>query len=133
MKTPGLFFATGIICFLTACKPAVTPDKLYGKWDYIKVENPNSNPPDSVSSTELQVQKPYILFFKDSLLIYWGGKILSRGTFRVDGSNIRYKEILAGGKTRDFPFWVSKLTDNDLVFETTGEDGSKVTAARIKK
>src|SRR5260370_42108186 len=86
---------------LLACKPSVKPENLYGKWKYIKVENPNSNPPESVSSTELQIQKPYIQFSKnDSLLIWWGCKILSHGTFKVDGRNIRFKEILADVKTR---------------------------------
>jgi hypothetical protein len=124
---------TTIIALLAfaSCQTAIKPEALYGKWKYIKVENPNSHPPDSVKSAELEIEKPYIQFSKnDNLLIWWGGKILSHGTFRLDGSNIRFKEILADGKTREFPFWVSKLTDKDLIFETSGEDGSKVTAVK---
>lgn len=124
---------TGVIALalFASCQSNIKKDALYGKWKYIKVENPNSHPPDSVKSSELEMEQPYIQFSKkDSLMIWWGGKVLSHGTFRLDGSNIRFKEILAGGKTREFPFWVSKLTDKDLIFETSGEDGSKVTAVK---
>ncbi len=60
----------------------------------------------------------------------WGGKVLSHGKFSIAGHNINYTESLPDGTTRQFPFWVSKLTDKDLVFETTGVDGSRVTAVR---
>ncbi|MDB5135707.1 MAG: hypothetical protein JWP37_2310 [Mucilaginibacter sp.] len=115
----------------SSCQTAIKPEALYGKWKYVKVENPNSHPIDSVSSTELAMEVPYIQFSKnDSLVIWWGGKVLSHGTFHLDGSNIRVKEILADGKTREFPFYVSKLTEKDLIFSTSGEDGSKVTAVK---
>jgi hypothetical protein len=126
-----LFASAFALLLFASCHTAIKPEAIYGKWKYVKVENPNRHPPDSVSSAELAQNSPYIQFSKnDSLLIYWGGKVLSHGTFRLDGSNIRFKEILADGKTREFPFWVSELTDKDLIFETTGEDGSKVTALR---
>jgi len=48
----------------------------------------------------------------------------------LDGMNIRYTEILPGGKTRTFPFFVSKITDKDLIFETLGEEGTMVTAMK---
>lgn len=116
---------------LVSCKPALTKQALYGQWKYIKVENPNSHPPDSVRSAELEIERPYIQFTKsDSLIIMWGGKVLSHGTFRIEGNNIRFKEMLANGGIRDFPFWVSKITGKELVFETTGEDGSRVTAVK---
>ena len=124
-------FITIIVLFITACKPAVKPENLYGKWKYLKVESPNANPPESVSSNELKEQAPYIQFTtKDSLLIYWGGTVLSHGIFRIDGRNIQYKETLANGKTREFPFYVSELTDKSLVFSTRGSDGSEVTAVK---
>lgn len=120
-----------ITLFIAACKPAVKPENLYGKWKYTRVENPNANPPDSVTALELIQAAPYITFTKnDSLLIYWGGKVLSHGNFTIDGQNIKYKEILADGKTREFPFFVSKITDKALVFETIGIDGSRVTAVK---
>jgi hypothetical protein len=116
---------------LTACKPALKPDKLYGTWKYIKVENPNETPPDSVSKSTLQEESPSIRFSKgDSLTIVWGGKTLSHGNFVIDGMNIRYSEILPGGKTRTFPFYVSEITDKELIFETLGEEGTKVTAIK---
>jgi hypothetical protein len=44
--------------------------------------------------------------------------------------NIRIKENLPAGTTRAFPFWVSELTDKEIVFATLGQDGSKVTAVK---
>ena len=121
-----------IFLLLSACGTSVTSEKLYGKWKYIKVENPNANPPDSVSSADLAAQAPSIQFSTNNeLVINWGGKVLSRGKFRTEGQNIQYTETLPDGKTRTFPFWVSKLTDKDLVFETKGADGSRVTAVKI--
>jgi hypothetical protein len=120
-----------MLLLIAACKPGVKPADLYGTWKYIKVENPNETPPDSVSKTDLQEQSPSIRFSKgDSLVIIWGGKTLSRGKFVLDGMNIRYSEVLPGGKTRTFPFYISKITDKDLVFETLGEEGTKVTAVK---
>ena len=124
--------ATAIALLLfSSCKTPIKPEAIYGKWKYIKVENPNSHPVDSVSSTELQIQKPHIIFAKnDSMQIWWGGGLLSHGTFKVDGENIRVKELLADSKTRDFVFHIITLTDKDLKFETSGEEGSRVTAVK---
>ena len=117
--------------FFASCGLTVKPENLYGKWKYIKVENPNASPPDSVSHDDLAAQAPSIQFSRNNdLVINWGGKVLSHGKFRTEGQNIQYTETLADGKTRTFPFWVSKLTDKDLVFETKGTDGSRVTAVR---
>jgi hypothetical protein len=123
--------AIAMLLLFASCGPAVKPENLYGKWKYIKVENPNATPPDSVSSQDLAIQMPAIQFSKNNdLVIIWGGKVLSHGKFRTEGQNIQYTEKLADGKTRTFPFWVTKLTDKDLVFETKGADGSRVTAVR---
>ncbi len=120
------------LLILSSCKQKpIQREALLGKWKYVKVENPNSHPPDSVSATELEIESPYIKFSKnDSMMIWWGGKVLSHGTYKLDGSNIQVKEVLDGGKTRNFPFFVSKLTDKDLIFETSGEEGTKVTAVK---
>ena len=124
---PAILF----ILLISACKPAIKPAGLYGTWKYIKVENPNQTPPDSVSAYDLQQQSPSIRFTQaDSLLITWGGKVLSHGKFVLDGSNIRYTEDMPGGKTRQFPFSVSKITGKDLIFETLGVDGTRVTAVK---
>jgi hypothetical protein len=119
------------ILAISSCKSSINANDLYGKWKYIKVEKPNAYPPDSVSSAELSMQSPYIQFStNNTLVIMWGGKALSHGKFIVEGHNIQYTESLPDGSTRKFPFWVSKLTDKDLVFETKGEDGSRVTAVK---
>jgi len=120
-----------LLLLIAACKPAVKPENLYGTWKYIKVENPNETPPDSVSKSTLQEETPSIRFSKgDSLTIVWGGKILSRGQFIINGMNLQYYEILPGGKIRTFPFYVSELTDKEIVFETLGEEGTRVTAVK---
>ena len=120
-----------VFLFFSTCKSAIKPEELYGKWKYIKVENPHATPPDSVSSAELGIQVPYIQFDNNNkLVIMWGGKVLSHGTFLTEGQKIIVKEELPDGKTRVFPFWVSKLTNRDLVFETGGKDGSRVTAIK---
>ncbi len=120
-----------LMLLIAACKPALKPENLYGTWKYIKVENPNETPPDSVSKSTLQEESPSIHFTKgDSLTIIWGGKLLSHGKFVLDGMNIRYTEILPDGKTRTFPFYVSEITDKELIFETLGEEGTRVTAVK---
>ena len=120
-----------IACTLQSCTPPIKPEALYGKWKYIKVEHPNASTPDSLSEQELNANTPYIDFEKPGTLqINWGGKTLSHGTFRIDGSNIWYQEILGNGKKRQFPFIVSKLTAKEIVFETQGDAGSRVTAVR---
>lgn len=113
-----------------ACKKQLTPQALYGKWNYIKVENPNSHPPDSVKHADIVAASPYILFTRDSLIMWWGGKELSHGTFTVGGDSIQMNEILPDRTTRKFAFYVTELTDKKIVFSTRGEDGSQVTAVK---
>ena len=127
--TLSLFFFAALL--FSACKPAIKPGDLYGKWNYTKLEKPNANPPSVEPDWKLKIEKPYIEFSKNNdLIIMWGGKILSHGKFITDGKNIRYTESLPDGKTREFPFWVMKLTDKEIVFETLGQDGSMVTATK---
>jgi len=114
-----------------SCNTSISADALFGKWNYIKVIKPNANPPDSVRMSELKVQAPFIQFSKDNkFMIIWGGTLLSHGTFSVEGKNILIKEVLPDGTTRQFPFWVSELTGKEIIFETKGEDGSRVTAVK---
>ncbi|RWY55560.1 hypothetical protein [Mucilaginibacter gilvus] len=116
--------------FVTACKPGLSPERLYGRWNYTRVEKPAS-PSDSVTRFDIAEQKPAIVFNKDNTLqIYWGGKVLSHGKFTIASMDIKYKEDLGDRKTRDFPFSVTELTDKKIIFETLGEDGSKVTAVK---
>ncbi len=129
---PLKFFsvAFAILCF-SACKPALKPQALYGKWKYIKIENTSVRSTNNVTSEELEAESPYIQFWQsDSLHIIWGGRVLSRGSYKVEGDQIRFRETLADGKTREFPFIVSRLDDKNLIFETTGDDGARVTAVK---
>lgn len=114
----------------TACKHSVTAPDLYGKWNYTKLEHPNKSTPGP-SEGQLSEDAPYIEFTpSDSLRMFWGGKLLSHGTFTVDGTNIQYTEILPNGNTRKFPFFISEFKDNTMVFETLGEDASRVTVVK---
>ena len=126
-----LYFIIVLVLIITACKPALTPEKLYGKWKYIKLENPGANPPSTEPDLKLKIENPSIEFTKNNeLIIVWEGKVLSHGTFKVDEKNILYKEVLPDGNTREFPFYVSQFKDNQLVFETLGTDGTRVTAVK---
>lgn len=130
ISKPIIVFIAAIM-LLTACQRNITPEKLYGKWKYIKLESPGANPPSTEPDWKLKAEDPSIVFSKNNeLIIWWNGKILTHGTFRVDVNNIRYKEVLPDGRTREFPFYVSKLTDNEIIFETLGPDGSRVTAVK---
>jgi hypothetical protein len=122
-----------IVCMLlliVSCKSSIKPADLYGKWKYTKVEHPKADPPDSLTKSELQASAPYIQFSDKDLVIMWGGKILSHGTYLIDGDNIRYTEFLPEEGKRQFPFWISKFDGINLVFETTGAEGSRVTAVK---
>lgn len=94
------------------------------------MEHPHADPPDSLSSAEIKASAPYIQFSQNQLVIMWDSKVLSHGTFTIDDHNLVYTETMPDGRKRTFPFWVSKLTDKDMVFETRGEDGSRVTAVK---
>ncbi|WDF54495.1 lipocalin family protein [Mucilaginibacter sp. KACC 22063] len=125
-----LIVAFAILMF-SACTGALSQEQLVGKWNYVKVGVPNSSPPDTVTRAELEENKPYIVFKQDNTFsITWGGKTLSHGTYQLSGKNINVKEALPDGKTRDFPFYVSEISGKKITFETTGADGSRVTAVK---
>ena len=131
MKHRTLVILSGIFFSCSACKPALKSEALIGKWKYVKVETPQASPPDSIKKVVIEQASPYITFSKnDSVKIIWSDSVLSHGTYRLSGNNIQVKEILAGGKSREFPFYISKLDKNNLIFESLGEDGSKVTAVK---
>ena len=121
-----------LVSLLVSCQLSIKPETLYGKWKYIKIENNSVANSTNFTPEQLEAESPYIKFTKDSLLIWWGGKVLSRGSYKIDGDKIQFKEILEGGKIREFPFIVSKLDDKNLVFSTQGDDGAKVTAVKEK-
>ena len=124
-----LWLITGML--FTACGPSIKPEDLYGKWNYTKLESPGANPPSAEPDWKLQMDKPSIEFSKkNELTIYWGGKVLSYGTFTVDGKNIRYKQVLPDGRIHEFPFHITQFTGKEIVFETLGKEGSRVTAVK---
>ena len=125
MKFKIFFFFT-LFLFLS-CSGSVDPQHLYGAWNYVKVVN--ADPEDITSDEELKQAKP-VIFFSESqeLKIEWDGKQISAGKFKLDGKIIRYTETLEGGRTRDFPFLISKLTDTELVFQTMEKNYTRVTA-----
>ncbi|WP_121809374.1 hypothetical protein [Mucilaginibacter kameinonensis] len=134
MIKQGFLLFAAIVLFLTSCKPTVSVTTLTGKWKYVKIEHPNASPPDTVKKAELDENVPYIQFTPEmKFLIVWGGKFLSHGTFTLDGSNMNVTEKLPDGKTRNFVFTISELTENKIIFESTGPEGSKVTALRASK
>lgn len=134
MKTltrPLHFCIAFILLVLTACDNTLTSDKLYGEWKYTRLEHPGANPPSEEPDWKLKAEDPAIGFSKNNeLTIWWNGEVLSRGFFKVDGKNILFKEVLPDGKTREFPFYVTRITDKELIFETLGAEGSRVTAKR---
>jgi hypothetical protein len=117
---------------LTSCKHQIDPKMLAGKWNYVKVENPYSpTPPDTVSAAELKEKAPYIRLSENGvLMMMWGGKVLSHGTYKLVDGSISYTEELPDGKTRTFPFWIKELTDKQIVFETKEDDAIRVTAKK---
>ncbi len=125
-----LFACAFSLLLFTACKDQLKFDKIYGRWEYTRLEHPSANPPSTEPDWKLKIEHPYIMFSGNVLTIWWDDKVLSHGTFRVDAPNILYKEILPDGSTREFPFFVSKLTDTEIIFETLGTEGARVTATR---
>jgi hypothetical protein len=130
--TKHIYCLSFLACFLfSACKSSIEPEELYGKWNYTKLENPNQNPPRTEPDWKLKIEKPYILFTKNNNLeIWWSGELLSHGKFRTKDNDIWFNEVLDGGQKREFPFHVTQLTDKTIVFETSGDDGSRVTAVK---
>jgi hypothetical protein len=118
-----------LVLFFSACQSSIKTEKLYGKWNYIRIKS-NTTRPDSITSATLKTTSPYIEFTKkDSLLIYWSGGRISRGIFTTDGDSIVYKQDLDYGY-RVFPFIVKEMTDKKIIFYTKGPEGSEVTAVK---
>lgn len=125
----NLTIITCFLLFFSSCSNSIEQKGLYGRWNYVKVVN--ADPEDITSDEELKQASPAIIFTEtNDLIIEWGGKQLSKGRYRLDGKMIRYTESLEGGRTREFPFLISKLTDTELVFETMEKNYSRVTAIK---
>ncbi len=120
-----LFLALSFV----SCSTAIKQEDLYGRWNYVRVDN--SNPQDTLPDGELELQSPAIIFTpENNLVIEWGGKKLSSGKFRLDGKMIRYTENLQGGQTREFPFLINSLGEKELVFQTMERSTTTVVARR---
>lgn len=125
----NIFFISFSALVLASCSNAIDEDQLYGRWNYIEVKN--FNPPDSLSRDELTAQAPAIVFSIDNkLVIEWGGKQLSHGTYKMDRKMIRYTEFLEGGGKRDFPFLINELGDKVLIFQTMEQNYTRVKAKK---
>ena len=123
------FCLIAFVIVLSSCSKAIEPEDLYGRWNYIAVEN--FNPPDSLTKSELIEQSPAIVFSAgNKLQIEWGGKQLSHGTYKMDGKMIRYTESLEGGREREFPFLIKALGDKELVFQTMEQNYTRVKAKK---
>jgi hypothetical protein len=128
-----ILFALLILSLHSSCNQSVKPEQLFGTWRYTKVDYPNQKPAAGMSNAELRSANPSIVFSKNmELKIIWGGKLLSSGTFRMDGKMIRYKENLQNGATREFPFLVEKISSEQLIFSTMEQDASRITAQKVK-
>ena len=123
------FFIIVFVIVLGSCSNAIYSDELYGIWNYIAVEN--FNPPDSLTSEELIIQAPVIIFSTGNKLeIVWGGKQLSNGIYRMEGKMIRYTEFLEEGRKREFPFLIKELGEDELVFQTMEQNYTLVKAKK---
>lgn len=118
-----------VLLVFTSCSNTIKQEELYGRWNYLKVNN--TNPLDTLPDGELELQSPAIIFNnKQDLVIEWGGKTLSSGKFRMEGKMIRYTENLPGGQKREFPFLIKSLTDKELIFQTMEQNVTTVTALK---
>ena len=128
-----LVLAGVVIISLMACNPSVKPEQLIGKWNYTKVENPNQQPAYSMPEEEVKKNSPTISFTQNKLIMIWGGKKLSAGTYRMENRMIRYKEKFDDGTSREFPFLIKEISDTSLVFETMEQNATRITAKRLPK
>lgn len=131
MKTYTIIIYALLMISLASCTGSIEQKDLYGRWNYINVKN--ADPEDITTDEELKQQSPAIIFTENNdLIIEWGGKQLSHGKYKMEGKMIRYTEFLEGGRTRDFPFLISVLSDGKLVFETMEKNFTRVTAIKAK-
>ncbi len=122
-----------LVC-CSGCTFSIDREKLNGTWNYEVMQNLHPSTSDTITAAEMRANAPFIRFSKSNeLTMIWGGKTLSQGTFRIEGKMIRYKEALPGGTFREFPFLVSRLTDDELVFETMARESVRVKAVRKRE
>jgi len=126
------FWILIFLSIVSGCTPSMKPQDLYGEWKYIKVENPNQSPPNSTSEEELSENDPSVIFTsKGDMVMIWGGKQLSHGTFKLEYPTISYRESMADGNIRNIRFLIKKFDQDFLVFETMEADAVRVTARKV--
>ena len=126
-----LFISSSIFLLIltTSCSKTIEIEDLQGKWNYISIKN--ADPEDIITDAEVKIQNPSIFFSTNNdLIIEWGAKQISHGKFNIDGKMIRYTEFLEGGRTREFPFLIIKLNENELVFQTMEKNFTRVSAKK---
>ncbi len=117
------------LCLL-GCKKDLDKEALYGKWYYTSLKSIDSSA-ENPTSEELYINKPYMeLIRPDSLLIMWGGSIVTSGHFKIEGQDIVYTGKAPGQKERTFPFRVISYTATNITYQTIGKGGFMVTAKR---
>ncbi len=117
-----------IFLSIIACSGSFKEEQLYGKWKYSKVVFTNRSPKDSLTTDEIKFQNADIEFNTDGKAkITSSGKIISSGTYFLDGKIIRYKERLQSGE-REIPFLIKMLNDNQIIFETMEQDVKQIVA-----
>ncbi|WP_374166506.1 hypothetical protein [Arcticibacter sp. MXS-1] len=128
------YFIFPVLCLIISCGPSMKQEDLYGKWKYVKVENPERGQGQPTTGEELQENDPSVSFSPDgNLEMWWGGKVLSHGTYKLEYPNIVYTELLPGGSTRNIRFLIKKFGNNELVFQTQEADPVRVTARKEGK
>lgn len=126
----ALFLFSGFLC---SCGSPMAESDLHGRWKYLEVSNPEQRPVHVQRGEELEAQDPSVTFSEDGrLLMIWGGKTLSQGTFKVEFPNIVYQEKMPDGKSRIIRFLVKKFEKDTLVFQTQEADPVRVKAIRLK-
>lgn len=89
------------------------------------------NPPLIQEGAELQKKHPYLVITgENKLTIFSEDKVLSEGTYRLEGDIIRYEEVLEGGMKRKIPFLIKKLETNKLTFETMDNNTIQIVAEK---
>ncbi|OAQ39847.1 hypothetical protein A5893_09765 [Pedobacter psychrophilus] len=125
-------FYSSLLMFLIACNGNIKQQDLIGKWNYTSYGYANKSLDKPLPS--ITIKNPAIVFYSDGKAkIFSSGKILSNGTYQVEGKIIRYEEYLPNGQKRKIPFLIKELNDKELVFQTMDAEVLVITAIKENK
>ncbi len=128
------FFILLASVVLSSCSSPVKDEDFHGRWKYLEVSNPEQVPLHVQRGEELAHLDPSISFSpKGELVMNWGGKVLSHGTYTIEYPNIVYTEALDKGKSRVIRFLIKKFESDTLVFQTGEADPVRVKAVRVNE